>query len=419
MLLKQKQTWTQPHGSNLPPSDIWKVLSNDNTCQDTKPDTAGQKEIVVDSTRYHAVNVARFYTISSMHCTTVSGSLIDRGANGGIAGDNVHIIERAMHTVNVCGIDNHEVTGIPIITTSGVVKTQHRPVIAILPHYAYLGSGKTIHSAAQLEHYQNDVNDHSIKVHGGLQRILTLDGYVIPINIVGGLPYISMHPYMDDEWDTLPHVILTSNIDWDPTVLDHTLDDEGQWYDAMCDMDEPRYDSPFHSDGTYCEHVVAQIATLPCTTADLTDMQPNIAKDTSATLFSAGIDDIIDQCVYHALIDHAVYSVHPMETTVSTSPPHTVTNMDPDYEALHPYFGWLPFVTVKETFAHTTQYARMPMSTYLKHPFKSPYPTLIVHHRNEPIARILSTLILRPLTVAKPMCSSSLVLNLLLLMLKA
>ena len=75
----------------------------------------------------------------------------------------------------------------------------------------------------------NDVNDRSIKVHGGLQRILTLDGYVIPINIVAGLPYMSLRPYTDDEWDTLPHVILTSDMDWDPTVLDHTLDDDDHW----------------------------------------------------------------------------------------------------------------------------------------------------------------------------------------------
>ena len=98
-------------------------------------------------------------------------------------------------------------------------------------------------SYPKLEHYQNDVDDHSIKVNGGLQCILTLDGYVIPINIVGGFPYISMQPYTDDEWDHLPHVILTSDLDWDPTILDHTLDDDEHWYDAMCDLDEPPYDS--------------------------------------------------------------------------------------------------------------------------------------------------------------------------------
>ena len=40
---KQKRTWTQPCGSDLPPSDIRKVLSNDNTHKDMKLDTAGSR----------------------------------------------------------------------------------------------------------------------------------------------------------------------------------------------------------------------------------------------------------------------------------------------------------------------------------------------------------------------------------------
>jgi hypothetical protein len=214
-------------------------------------------------------------------------------------------------------------------------------------------------------------------VTGGLQCILTLDGYVIPINIVGGLPYISIHPYTDDEWDSLPHVILTSDLDWDPTVLDHTLDNDEHWYDAMCDMDEPPDDSPFDSEGNYHGCVVAQTSNLPCMTVASVNMPPGIAKDSgfvdvTNTLLTADIDGVIDLCVYYAHIDHAVYSVHLTETVASTSPPRMGTNMDPDYEVLHPYFGWLPFDMVKKTFARTTQYARMPMSTYLKHHFKSP-----------------------------------------------
>jgi hypothetical protein len=338
---------------------------------------------VVDGTRYRAVNVARLYTVSSTHRTTVSGSLIDRGANGGIAGDDVRVIEHTMRTVDVRGIDNHEVTGIPIVTAGGVVKTQHGPVIAILSQYAYLGSGKTIHSAAQLEHYQNDVNDRSIKVHGGLQRILTLDGYVIPINIVGGLPYISMRPYTDDEWDRLPHVILTSDLDWDPTVLDHTLDDDEHWYDAMCDLDTPPYDSPFDSEGTYHDRVVAQTSTSPCTPVAFVDLP---SHDYTTALTDADIDAVIDRCVYYAQTDGTAYSIHNLESTVSASSPRTISDKDPDYEALRPYFGWLPLDTIKETFARTTQYARMPMSTYLKRQFKSPYPALNVHRRHEPVA---------------------------------
>ena len=407
---KQKCTWTQPRGSDLPPSNIRKVLSTDNSHKDTQPHPSHQHELVIDGTRYHAVNVACIYTISSMHCTTVSGSLIDHGANGGIAGDDVQIIKHTMRTIDVCGIDNHEVTGIPIVTAGGVVKTRHGPVIAILPQYAYLGSGKTIHSATQLEYYQNDVNDQSIKVAGGLQCILTLDGYIIPINIVGGLPYISMRPYMDDEWENLPQVILTSDLDWDPTVLDHTHNDSEHWYDALCDLDERPYESKFDPEGHYLGRVVVQTAILPFEpptdpllmvdgTPQMTacphpsslpvtlDDSPSLFVDASATLFDADIgDDIIDRCVYYTQLASATYSVHPAMTAVSASHPHTITDTEPDYEALHPYFGWLPLEMVKATFARTTQYAQMPMSTYLKCHFKSLYPALNVHHCNEPVA---------------------------------
>ena len=73
--------------------------------------------------------------------------------------------------------------------------------------------------------FGNDVNDKSMKVPGGLQRITTEEGFCIPLNIKAGLPYMSMRPYTDDEWDDLPHLVLTSDIDWDPSILDNTIDD--------------------------------------------------------------------------------------------------------------------------------------------------------------------------------------------------
>lgn len=57
---------------------------------------------MVDAKCYHAVNVACIYTISSTHHTMAPGSLIDHGANGGIAGDDVCIIEQPMRTVHQC-----------------------------------------------------------------------------------------------------------------------------------------------------------------------------------------------------------------------------------------------------------------------------------------------------------------------------
>jgi len=87
----------------------------------------------------------------SVHKSCKIGSLVDRGANGGIAGDDVRIIEKSDWTVDVRGIDNHQIVDIPIVTAGGVVKTQHGPAIVILHQYAYTGQGKTIHSSAQLE----------------------------------------------------------------------------------------------------------------------------------------------------------------------------------------------------------------------------------------------------------------------------
>jgi hypothetical protein len=93
-------------------------------------------------------------------------------------------------------------------------------------------------------------------------------------------------------------------------------------------------------------------------TVDSINMPLNITMDsgsvdTTDPLLIADFDNIIDWCVYFAQVDHGVYTVYLTETAASSSPPFMVTNMDPDNEVLYPYFGWLPFDMVKETFAHT------------------------------------------------------------------
>jgi hypothetical protein len=44
-----------------------------------------------------------------------------------------------------------------------------------------------------------------------------------------------MRPYKDVEYESLPHVNLTSDVDWDPRVLDFDIDDNDDWYDAISD----------------------------------------------------------------------------------------------------------------------------------------------------------------------------------------
>jgi hypothetical protein len=96
-----------------------------------------------------------------------------------------------------------------------------------------LNKGSSIHSPCQFEWYKNDINDKSILVPGGLQRIpQTLDGYVIPLIIQDGLKRLDIRPYTDQEFDKLPHIIDTSELEFDPSVLDHIFKADEQWGEA-------------------------------------------------------------------------------------------------------------------------------------------------------------------------------------------
>ena len=44
---------------------------------------------------------------------------------------------------------------------------------------------------------------------------------------------MDMYPPSDHELDSLPHVVLTSDADWDPTMADNEIDPDDVWYDAL------------------------------------------------------------------------------------------------------------------------------------------------------------------------------------------
>jgi hypothetical protein len=51
--------------------------------------------------------------------------------------------------------------------------------------------------------------------------------------------------------------------------------------------------------------------------------------------------------------------------------PKVISKLDPDYNQLHPFFGWINPDSIKKIFEHTTQYARLHAVTFLKKTFKS------------------------------------------------
>jgi hypothetical protein len=252
-------------GTPLPPGDIRRVLST-TMAKGTKP----KEEITINGKTYRFVHVAQTVYSTSNHRSMRRGALIDRGANGSITGKDVRVVDRTHRQVDVQGIDNHQIVDIPIATVGAVVKTQSGEVIAIMHQYAYTGKGKIIHSSGQLEWFKQDVNVRSMKVKGGLQCIQTVDGYCTPINIKSGLPYITMRPYTDTEWDTLPQVILTPPEEWLLSVLDHELDDDNKWFDALSDLppDEPGQ-SIFDEYGELHNHLIVNENMVP--SSDLED----------------------------------------------------------------------------------------------------------------------------------------------------
>jgi hypothetical protein len=85
----------------------------------------------------------------------------------------------------------------------------------------------------------------SVLVPGGLQQIQTLDGYIISFRIQDDLTCLKIRPYTDQEFDTLHHVIMISELEWDPSVLDHEFKEDEQWGDP------PTIPSDYNDVGEY------------------------------------------------------------------------------------------------------------------------------------------------------------------------
>ena len=209
--------------------------------------------------------------------------------------------------------------------------------------YTYTGKGSSIHSIAQFEHHVLDVYDHYLKLKHGKQHILTPDGFVLPLQIHYGLDYLDMKSPSDHELDTLPHVVLTSYMTWDPSVIDNEIDPE-TWHDCA-DSPTPYVNLSFNAVGEY-NHCV----------------------------YSAYVDPADE---YHDAVPeyHELYAIA-----------HQVTPKEPDYEALRSMFAWAPLDVIKRTFAATTQYSCNVYSIPLCKHFKSRFPALNVQCHNEPVS---------------------------------
>ena len=112
-------------------------------------------------------------------------SLVDRRSNGGVVDRNLRVIEtHPDRNLDIHGVDKHQISFIPLVTTGGVTTTIKEEVIEIMHQCAYHVKNKPMHYSPQIEHYKNIVDDLSIKVCGR-QHIATLDKYKIHMSIRG------------------------------------------------------------------------------------------------------------------------------------------------------------------------------------------------------------------------------------------
>ena len=146
-------------------------------------------------------------------------SLVDRGANGGLAGDDMRKIAMSDRFIDVQGIDNHMVPHLRIGTFGAVVRTKSGSyIILIFNQYAYHGRGKSIHSCLQMMDAGVTVDDTS-RVLGG-EQCLKIEEYIIPLSFSNGLAYLELRPFTNEEWEKLPKIAVTNDVPWDPSIYD-------------------------------------------------------------------------------------------------------------------------------------------------------------------------------------------------------
>ena len=107
-------------------------------------------------------------------------------------------------------------------------------------------------SSGQIEWYTNTVNDKSVQV-GGQQRIVTIDGYSMPLVCKGGLMYLELLDILTDkDLQTYASVHLTSPHEWNPSVLEYVHPEDIGEPDWANDLNERfQFDPKFDEFGDY------------------------------------------------------------------------------------------------------------------------------------------------------------------------
>ena len=326
-------TQSQPASSVAPSSNSSSAI----------PSTNGIRNVLSNSTSrvsFQQNTCHCTYSINK-HQTKLTGALVDGGANGGLSGSDVRVLSETLNFADVTGIGEKSLTNLPLCTVGAVIPTHKGPIIGIFNQYAHFGKGQTVHSVNQLKHFGITIDD-TPRQFGGKQRLATPEGYFIPLSIRNGLPYIDMHPPSDDELHSYPHVIFTSDMSWDPQVLDDEYNVDYLVLDED-DLVKPSY----HPDALN----------------EFGEIHPFQHDDP-------------DLFTYHTQVQR--FSLENNK--------HVVGPKQQDFERLAPNFAFVPRERIRQTIDHTTQFARLDTRLPLRKHFKSRFPAANISRLNETVA---------------------------------
>ena len=281
----------------------------------TSDDAASDISNVLSVKRSSQIQVCQCYPFQ--HANHTNQQLVDHGANGGLAGSDMRGIHRTYRKIKIQDIDNHEVTGLDVVTAATLLNTPQGKVIGIFNEYAYLWKGSSIHSSGQLEWLQTNVDETSVKV-GGTQHINTLDAYSVPLLIKDGLAYAtSLGRPTDQDMDTYPHVFITSPDKWDHSQV----------------PDQPFGDPMFDAYGDFNQPIIANLNTL--------------------------LDAPPGDCGSYTEI-----------SSVFTANLHQSSPQEPDWNTQRPFLAWTSPSSIKDTFNVTTRHGTAPhIEDYQSEPY--------------------------------------------------
>ena len=95
----------------------------------TSDDDASDISNVLSVNRSRHIQICQCYLFQQANHT--NQQLVDRGANGGLAGSDMRVIHKTHRKINIQCIHNHEVTGLDVVTAATLLNISQGKVIGI------------------------------------------------------------------------------------------------------------------------------------------------------------------------------------------------------------------------------------------------------------------------------------------------